>query len=331
MRKKTIFLMISIFWLLSACVSSPPNSGEKDPSAPSEIDVPQKETAFTHGVQYAGDDTFIYFSNPNDKNALYRMTTELTEIVRLDDMQCYDFFGDGEFIYYNSWNPDESQRTSPNPVIYSIRTDGTEKTELKKEASIAGITDTCILFTADQQLKRMKKNGADEKTLLPDITQISHFVVTPEYVFYSNMSDGDDSGLYRIDIDGSNLVKLSDEYAWWTNVVDDKVYYGQDNLVVMDIDGSNKKVVAQGEFGRLVVSGDWVYYSDYATDTNNLCKIRIDGTEKALLFEGNVSSINIIGERIFFTVYATADGSPDTIYTDYCIGIDGSGLQKLTN
>ena len=303
---------------LSACAAPQRPTGLEtlSKSAPSPLtkDFPTGKIE-AYGGYYASDGEFIYFVNPNDGDALYRMTVELTDLTRLDGSKCDELFIDREYLYYSAWNPDVSQRTSPFPDLCRIRKDGTERTVLAQNSGILGLTGYGVVFkeynpeNSYSQMKVIQKDGSGAASLvpMPDLQDDSFFVVTPEFLFYSNLSDEDVHGLYRVNLDGTGRVKLSDDYAWWTNVRDGVIYYsvtyfdGTGKIVRMNIDGSQREIIAEGRFGRLHVTDEWIYCVDYAQEPNGLYRMRHDGTEKAELFstEG-VYAVNCVAGMVFF-------------------------------
>ena len=329
MKLRNILSCLIILTLLSSCTSTqtptPPAPVTDVPPASHVTDVPP-------GGSYAGNADYLFYIDPNDGDSLYRMSNDTKEVICLDDSECQSLFIDDTYIYYESRLKDISLRTSSWGSICKISFEGTDKTELVEEGSLIGLTDERIIFrdSVNQYYWSIKKDGSD-KTLLPS-RESYYSEVSSGYVFISDLSDDDCRGLYRIDIDSRNVLKLTDDYATWTNVSGNKLYYNcsssvnnQQYLVSMDLDGSNRQIISEGHFGRLIVDGDWIYYADYDAMPRTLCKIRTDGTQKTVLYipeEDSITNIEKVGDRIFLETYNIEENEE----FHYCMDTDGNLL-----
>lgn len=69
-------------------------------------------------------------------------------------------------------------------------------------------------------------------------------------------------GIYRMDIEGNQHTKISDDYVYSMCIVKNEIYFLSlyKGLAKMNLDGSNYKVLDEEASNNMVVLGDWIYY-----------------------------------------------------------------------
>jgi hypothetical protein len=142
-----------------------------------------------------------------------------------------------------------------------------------------------------------------------------------EWIFYSIDYDG----IYKMRIDGTEVIKITDDMGTSINVVGDWLYYiVRAGIYRMKKDGSERAMVIQGDFYNLVVIGDWIYYiSRSGWDVRSFNKIRTDGTGKTQIVEEQVTSAYFYEDWIYFT-------TRDYENNIYKMRIDGTERTQLT-
>lgn len=199
---------------------------------------------------------WIVFTNSSDNYRLYKMKTDGSGKIKLHDDIPISFKVVGGNIYYiNSTNADKK--------IYRITMDGSSKTFLTLDdiTSFFSFYNGQIYYRAyswavGAKLYRMNPDGTSRTNIIND--NIPGFVRKgPEanvsfslsnlecydktYVYYINISDSD--RLYKVKLDGTDRMKLSDDSC------------------------SNLEIV-----------GDWIYYANL-TD-NKYYRVKTDGTQR---------------------------------------------------
>jgi uncharacterized protein YchJ len=134
---------------------------------------------------------------------------------------------------------------------------------------------------------------------------------------------GDNGGLYKTHIDGTQKIRLNENIHQYINVVGDWVYYyyqefdenghsvhGVSGIYRIRTDGTEKTKLLSGYTPDMHVVGDWIYFR-LGTE---LHKMRVDGTEQTQLKEFALlfPSINIVDDWIYLY---------HEIYDDYFISI----------
>ena len=104
------------------------------------------------------------------------------------------------------------------------------------------------------------------------------------WIYYTISGSG--HGLYKMKSDGSEQTKINTDKAFWINIVDDYIYYFNNNdaeqsggICKLKMDGSNKTLITRDVAYSINVIGSWIYYSNIS-DGGKIYKILNDGSKK---------------------------------------------------
>lgn len=150
------------------------------------------------------------------------------------------------------------------------------------------------------------------------------FAAKNNLIYYSNYKDN--NRLYRMNMDGSNRKKLSDDSAVDISVVGGRIYYvsfPEKGLYSVKTDGTDKRTLYTGQAGALNVTGGRIYYCD-VDDGYRLYSMKTDGTNRKKLSDDWIHELLVEGDRIYYTIY----NESRHIYT---MKTDGTGRKKLNN
>jgi len=135
--------------------------------------------------------------------------------------------------------------------------------------------------------------------------------------------------LYKIRKDGTGRTKLCNDKAKCINVVDEWVYYTNENdssnIYKIRTDGTNRTKINNEPSFAVNVVDNWIYYFC----SSGIYKIRIDGTGRTKIVNDALSyphAMCIDNGWIYYTSYSVDDYS----HYLYKIRIDGTGRTKLT-
>lgn len=130
--------------------------------------------------------------------------------------------------------------------------------------------------------------------------------------------------LYKIKTDGTGNVRLSNDTAYYINVLNGWVYYTDLNkMYKVRTDGTDRTQIGD-EYGyQMTVVGSWIYYSS-GSDGGKLYKINIDGTNRTKLNDDISNAFNFIQDWIYYR--NGSDGNKP-----YKIRTDGTGRVKLND
>ena len=236
---------------------------------------------------------WIYYSNNNDENKLYRMRGDGTESTKiLDETVIFGIIADKDGLFFLKMEFDQTS-------------------EEKKT-----ITKICT-STLD---------GNDEKVLITD-GKIYCLLKNGEWLYYAvNSNDSKKEGIYRIKTDGSKNQLLYNGYSLGLNITKDKLYFTvAEGIMSLNLDGTNKKLLY-----KTPSTSDLIYYNNhlYFSDYNNIYSLNLNGTNKTRInkiVEYHSSVEYVINDLIYFIKYnednhslckANLDGSDETTIFD---------------
>jgi len=276
-------------------------------------------------------DDWIYYSNMNDNDYLYKMTATGTEKTMLSsDSSLYINAVDG-WVYYTN--------RSDNDSPYKIRTDGTERTKLNSDDTYNLIVSNgWIYYTSkndNSSLCRIRTDGT-EKTILAEYAY--ELLLYNERVYYgTDNAEGLLLNTCVIRTDGTEQSDLSIGGTFGMDISDDWIYYSnhadQDYLYKICTDGTGETRLSEESTWSIYVVGEWIYYiskPNYSTQppvgVDAVWKIKKDGSGKTMICEADAYVIKVVGDWIFFAEYVN-DTDP-VILTK--IHIDGTERQVVT-
>ena len=135
------------------------------------------------------------------------------------------------------------------------------------------------------------------------------------YIYTSILVDGKYK-LHKMNLDGSNPIKITDDNASYINVVDGWIYYLdfiKGDIYKVKTDGTSKtKIFSKHGIFSMQVIGDWIYYN-IDTGVSYFYKVKTDGTLDQKI---NIQDKSILGGGQRFTI------SGDYIYTDCLVKTD---------
>ena len=220
---------------------------------------------------FAEKDGWIYFSDVMDKYSLKKQKLNESTKTSLGETNVKDINVVGEWLYYVKMNDSaESMET----YMYRMKTDGTDKQQI-------GSTQ-CDYFAT--------------------------FIVVGETIYFSNFED--DSCLYSMKTDGSEIKKLNDvktyrqcidgEWIFYIHpVVDEETGESNNQLRKIKIDGTEDMLLQDGVGNDALAHEGWVYYTS-ALSNLQLQKIKYDGSEQTKLTDFGVSSLNIKDQILYY-------------------------------
>lgn len=127
----------------------------------------------------------------------------------------------------------------------------------------------------------------------------------------------DKNTLYKMNMDGTEFEKLSEDNTSYINICNGYIYYKKFNseqnkdtlfhralygIVRMDTDGENSKVIHEGKLDCMTLCGNYIYYRHYDDDTLfSLSKIKIDGEEDKKLNDAGYEPVAVYKNELYFS------------------------------
>ncbi len=254
-------------------------------------------------------DNWMYYINYGEGSAIYRSNSidGLGKRKLGSDAADHLIEADG-WLYY---------RNSKDFTIYKIDIEGSQKIQI---SDIRTGTLRCSYSTCSNS-----------------------FNICGSWIFFNNADDK--LKLYKMSIDGSSVLKISDHAARNIIVLDDWVYYTtrHDNkncIFKVRKNGTGRKLIDSQETiikknnrgnslgnivneGIAVIQDDWIYYRNIA-DQGRIYKIHVNGSDAVAINDHSSFDINIFGSWIYYRNYT--DGNKL-----YKVSIDGKRHEMVHN
>lgn len=215
-----------------------------------------------NGSSTAVQGRYLYYSDYTDTGYIYRMNidTDETELILEQNTFARHLNVQGDFIYFTAYSSSDGYRS-----IYrcaNARNTGTVDL-LRENASLPYVLGDYIYFrdTGDNSLRRMDKDGRNEKT-----------VVSSECYFINPTA----SGIYASDVDGVGIFWIDGESLSPTRIADEDVY-------------------------QMILCGNYLYYTSAENSEYYIYRMYYDGSgERELICAMAATELNWDGEDIYF-------------------------------
>lgn len=261
------------------------------------------------------DGTWLYFSNPWDKGRLYFCRKDGSELTRisLDELEDDRIVVTGDKIYYTA--KDES---GIGPGIFSIRTDGSERTLIKGNMQYNENGGTIYLCGADEERlyywyapETAGEVGAisfsGETVDIKQGFHVSSLMDTDEERVYYNGGDSlwlDEHKFYSSKKDGSGIQLISEDAVREARIHNGYIFClktsadGEEvTLERMNPDGSESMVLSQGRgLHDLRIFEYRLYFSDGEGAVHT---IGMSGEDETVLPENLSYAHRLIGEEYY--------------------------------
>lgn len=275
--------------------------------------------------EVSGTDLFFW----SNWEGIYKTAIDTDETVALHPTSSFgDIFVEGDWIYFL----DDTYRTdrygdAVKGYIYKMKKDGSKKKKLSNDiaTSLTLVNGKLIYsyygkldkegYTNNDQdgIKSMNLDGSNSKF----INDSRSFTVTSNDEWVIFLGESENSGIYRMKADGTQLKKLSDDYVDYYDgylfTTDTKLIYssmddeGEFNHYTMNLDGSEKTLIKAGDFYVRDIYGNQLIYAayDYEAGTESLYKADVDFNNPVLIAENEEGQyIGIFSGNAWFYDYS---------------------------
>ena len=218
---------------------------------------------------------FIYYCNASDGSKLYRMDTNGNEKMKLSEDMCSNLIELGDWLYY----------INDSEEIYKISINGTDKMKLAESSDITGfsiVNNEWIVYldpNGGGAIYKVKIDGTSRTQLLDKGPM--NYITNGNKIYYTTF--GVVSSLFSMNIDGTDITKISDYLAGSLNIAGGYLYATKTwNLYKMNlITGVVENIYNGICASNIQIIDDWIYY--YDSNEMHWCKIKTDGTGKQSL------------------------------------------------
>jgi hypothetical protein len=271
--------------LIAGC-SKPINNTDSNQTQKSnqEIKLGAHSGNISNGGLVGGGDGWVYYRSEADHWRLYKARHDGSERQKLCDDIPSNINVINGYVYYSNYGYGD--------CLFRIRTDGTEREQITEHraTSVTVVGDTIYYISyGDDGLHlpyKVKVDGTGH-ALIAEIVA-SSMVTDGRYLYITHKPSAQDTfSLYRMNLDGSNLVRLNNVYSHYPILIGNQIYYwnvDDGRLFQMGKDGLNNKAVTNARVDVINGNGSFLFYQD-AADNYNVYRIRLDGSDKKKITE----------------------------------------------
>ncbi len=282
-----------------------------------------------NGGLFCESDGYVYFSNPYDSNALYRMRPDESEMQKMITTQVASINADGNYLYYYQGGSGGSAGLGfliSTTGIYRVKKDRPKNVVCLDRVlgKYVILADNTVYYTSSDDeisLKSIGIDGENAQTLLQlDILPVS---VQDGTFYYINNEDNLHLMAYNLTTQASRQVLTEDIYM---PIIEGTTVYGIDihddyALVKLNITTGEKTLLDSDRTDLINLSDSYIYYQT-SGKTPQLKRIRRDGSDMAVVRDGAHSNINTTSGYVYFTgfgsttpVYKTSTSGPINVTT----------------
>lgn len=154
--------------------------------------------------------------------------------------------------------------------------------------------------TSNINIKKVKTNGNELKTIKTVKTSISKIYVVDNYIYYATNENQD--GIAKLLLDGTQETVITASEIQDFEVIDGKIYFSDKmgNMYKMNTSGGElAKIEVDYNIKEFQIKDDYIYYFNEAN--KNLCRVKDDGSNNEVVSEYvNSATFNITDNKIYF-------------------------------
>lgn len=252
-----------------------------------------------NGGLVACDNEWIYYSNINDGMKLYKIKKDGTEKTKLYDGIVYYLNLVDNWIYCRVNNPNYSDCG----MLYKIKTDGSESYKLAEAIVSLFVANNWIYFSDySDDICKIDIQGNNFTSLVDPTFAASEMIFSDGYIYSIGFEDElnvKSPYLYKIKENGGEKNILMKGNTGRLIIDGNWIYFVSSGFNKIQIDGSQlTKISTEGDSNYNVADG-WIYHRD-ESDGNKLYKVKTDGSGKVKLCDETPTRINIVDDWVYF-------------------------------
>lgn len=262
-----------------------------------------------NGGYFCEDDGYVYFSNPYDNYAMYRMKPDETELEKIVETETCSINAAGKYIYFY-----QTGSGSGEGFGYVISTTGVYRAQKEKPHNITCLdrvlgesiilADNSVYYNAVSQsegvtLKRVDITGENHETILD--YKVSPACVSGSALYYSKPIEN--GHLMKLKLGTKNATDILSEDIYMPIVEGNSVYcidiHNNYALVRFDLTTGEKEVLAQERTDMFNVSNQYIYYQT-SGETPQLKRVTKDGSSSEVIADGAYNKISLTSQYAYF-------------------------------
>lgn len=219
--------------------------------------------------------------------------------------------------------------------ICSISTDGSGFKVVRRDlCQNLYVNPSCMVYLHAGTLYVADRSGRAPRALASHVLNFVPYGDTLVFAQYRTEQDG----LYQVNLDGSNLVCLTEEVPMGLTSNGEYIYYSVSNdksrfgaaggrVYQVDETGETVQLAVEDECWNMNATQDYIFYRNQ-TALGGLYRMDLDGSNAVCLQEEDCGDINVVGDLILFRVVTVTKGVKKSGL--YIITTDGNNLYFLT-
>ena len=272
-----------------------------------------------NGGLFCEDDKKIYFSNLNDRGALYSMSKELTDFEYMQEDTAGYINNTSNYIVYSRLN---YTRNDTVKRVLQFSYSGIYRVAKKGSHAIGGIYAYDVgavgLIGNKVYYQRHEKDGnmnlycssldgKNEELLLEE--KVVPGTLTSSKIYYGG-AEGDHY-IYSFDPVTKQKVVIYKGNCYQPALIGGNIYFislsKNYNIAKIDEYGQNPTILVEEKcsFYNVTPNEQYVVYQVDDAKNNRLEMMNLSTLEKTVIKTGDYNSINIIGDRVFFREFGT--------------------------
>ena len=291
-----------------------------------------------NGGAFCEYDGYVYFSNKEDANSLYRMKSDGTKVEKLhpDSVSYIQVIND--YVYYvrsNKTSADVVLRGQPYGLFrLEIGDDKAEQIYNGVVLSMRMLGNYLYFQSYDEkredrlQLMKIKIDGTDLQTISKE--DYAPICVNGEDIYFAEVKNS--HNLMRMSTEDDRIVTAAEGNYYMPAFVKGYMYYiDLDNgmqLVRVNLSNNESVVLEEGKCINYNVSeeSNVIYYQLENEDDHKLCRMTLSGSNKVVVTEGDCMNIHITKNYTYF--YKKTGASVEDV-TLFRARTNGSSVQEV--
>lgn len=301
MKKRLLMLIMASMTMTACSFSGAGEQGKEAVEDTSSVFVSQEYSNRIGNLNNCGyvceADGWICYMNSEDRNTLYKMTSDGQSVTKLNDNWSEAISIAGDYVYYSNWDD--------NVSFYRIKMDGSEEEKLVECAYTPVVDGEYVYYADGNDNKNVYRMSLNERTA-EKISAIwsEEITVTEDYIYFLN---GDDLGnIYRMDKNGENVTQVSTSAAKFLNFYGEWIYYinrDMDGMIYkLNINTGEEYKVSDLQVASMNVNDDTIYFINTSQKDNHcLYSMDLDGSNpEKLIDETTVMYPGITENYVFY-------------------------------
>lgn len=273
----------------------------------------------------------VYFANSYNRNSLYAMNSDETNIRLLSSQEVQNILAGGKYLYYFQTG---STSTSGFGQVQGRRSfnrcdlKGRDTTTLTTDVVVsAQLVDNYLYMltstSAGPSFYKIKIDKTD-KTVLAALP-INPACARDGVIYYNGVET--DHYLYALNTANDTSSEVWAGNLWYPILWDNYVYYMDvaENYRLCRYSLSQRviEVLTNDRVDCFNVGGGYIYYQKNSSTTPQLICMRTDGSNAFVVAEGNFTDINMTSQYVYFRAF-------DDDYTTYHSFLGSGSYSEFT-